>query len=60
MQVIQNAMDIEEDKFQSYKFFDKKSGGSGVDTSLANKSATEPNYQLANKLHKQIIKKFKR
>ena len=53
-------MDIEEDKLQSYKFFDKKSGGSGVDTSLANKSATEPNYQLANKLHKQIIKKFKR
>ena len=35
-----------------YKFFDKKSSGSGVDT--------EPNYQLANELHKQIIKKFKR
>ena len=29
-----------------YKFFDKKSSGSGV--------ATEPNYQLANELHKQI------
>ena len=28
----------------TYKCFDKKSSGSGVDTSLANKSATEPNY----------------
>ena len=27
-----------------YKFFNKKSAGSGVDASLANKSATEPNY----------------
>ena len=54
------ASDPKEDKLQSYKFFDKKSGGSGADTLLANKSATEPNYQLANKLHKQIIKKFKR
>ena len=35
-----------------YKFFDKKSSGSGVDA--------EPNYQLANKLHGQIIRKFKR
>ena len=35
-----------------YKFFDKKSSGSGV--------ATEPNYQLANELHKQIIRKSKR
>ena len=36
-----------------YKFFDKKcSSGSGV--------ATEPNYQLANGLHRQIIRKFKR
>ena len=43
-----------------YKFFDKKTSGSGVDTSLANKSVTEPNYQLANELHKQITKKFKR
>ena len=33
-----------------YKFFDKKSSGSGV--------ATEPNYQLANELHRQIIRKF--
>ena len=35
-----------------YKFFDKTSSGSGV--------ATEPNYQLPNKLHRQIIRKFKR
>ena len=35
------------------KFFDKKSIGSGI-------PATEPNYQLANELHKQIIKKFKK
>ena len=35
-----------------YKFFDKKSSGSGV--------ATDPNYQLANELHRQIIRKFKR
>ena len=35
-----------------YKFFDKKSSGSGV--------ATKPNYQLANKLHRQIIRKFQR
>ena len=36
-----------------YKFFDKKSSsGSGV--------ASEPNYQLANGLHRQIIRKFKR
>ena len=36
-----------------YKFFDKKSKGSGI-------SANEPNYQLANELHKPIIKKFKK
>ena len=35
-----------------YKFFDKNSSGSGV--------ASEPNYQLANKLLRQIIRKFKR
>ena len=35
-----------------YKFFDKKSSGSGVDA--------EPNYQITNELHRQIIKKFKR
>ena len=36
-----------------YKFFDKKSSGSGV-------AAIEPNYQVANELHKQIIRIFKR
>ena len=35
-----------------YKFFDKKSSGSGVKAG--------PNYQLTNELHKQIIRKFKR
>ena len=34
-----------------YKFFDKKSSGSLV--------ANEPNYQLADELHKQIIRKSK-
>ena len=35
-----------------YKFIDKKSSGSGVDA--------EPNHQLANELHRQIIRTFKR
>ena len=35
-----------------YKFFDKKSSGSGVDA--------KPNYQLANELHKHIVRKFKK
>ena len=35
-----------------YKFFDKKSKGSGV--------VNERNYQLANELHKPIIKKFQK
>ena len=43
-----------------YKFFDKNPSGSGVDVSFENKSATEPNYQLANELHRQIIKEFKK
>ena len=43
-----------------YKFFDKISKGSGIVTSLANKSANEPNYQLANELHKPIIRKLKK
>ena len=34
-----------------YNLFDKKSSGSGVNA--------EPNYQLSNELHKQIIRKFK-
>ena len=41
-----------------YKFFDKESKGSGIVASLVNKSANEPNYQLANELHKPIIRKF--
>ena len=36
----------------AYKFFDKKSTGSGL--------VNEPNYQLANELHKPIIWKFKK
>ena len=36
-----------------YKFFDKTSSGSGITTN-------EFNYQLANELHKPIIKKFKK
>ena len=36
-----------------YKFFDKKSTGSDIAT-------IEPNYQLANELHKSIIKNFKK
>ena len=42
-----------------YIFLNKKSTGSGV-TTLANKSAIKsmPNQQLANELHKPIIKTF--
>ena len=35
-----------------YKFFDKKSSGSGI--------TNEPNYQLAEELHKPIIRKLKK
>ena len=45
-----------------YKFFDKKTIGSGV-TMLANKSAIKSipqNEQLAEELYKPIIKKFKK
>ena len=35
-----------------YKFFDKKSSGSGI--------TSEPNYQLADEIHKPIIRKFKK
>ena len=35
-----------------FKFSDKKSKGSGI--------TNESNYQLANELHKPIIKKFKK
>ena len=41
-----------------YKFFDKKSAGSGVNT-LANNEIKQ-NEQLAKELHKPIIKKFKK
>ena len=44
-----------------YKFFDKKTKGSGV--TVANKSAIKSipqNEQLAEELHKPIIKKFKK
>ena len=34
-----------------YKFFDKRSKGGGIVTK-------EPNYQLANEVHKPIIRKF--
>ena len=43
-----------------YKFFDKKTKGSGV-TTLANKpvvKSTPQNEQLADELHKPIIRKF--
>ena len=43
-----------------YNFFYKKSSASGIATSLANKPATKPNYQLANEILKQIVRKFKR
>ena len=45
----------------AYKFFDKKTKGSGV-TRLANKPAIKSipqNKQLAEELHKPIIRKFK-
>ena len=35
-----------------YKFFDKKSSGSGITNEL--------NYQLANELHKPVIKEFEK
>ena len=35
-----------------YKFFNNKSSGSGI--------ANEPNHQLANELHKAIIRKFQK
>ena len=35
-----------------YNFFEKKSSGGAI--------KPEPNYQLANKLHRQIIRTFKR
>ena len=55
---IRIVRDLKHDGYQSglasmnYKFFDKKSSGSGV--------ANESNYQLGNELHKPIIRKFKK
>ena len=57
-EVFKIASDLKYDGYQRglasmvYKFFDKKSSGKGVDT--------EPNYQLAKELHRQIVKIFKR
>ena len=51
LQVIQNMMVIK-DCLMVYKFFDKTSKGSGI--------VNESNYQLANELHKPIIKKLKK
>ena len=36
----------------------RKSQGSGIVTSLANKSANEPNHQLPNELREPLIRKF--
>ena len=41
-------------------FFVKNPIGSGAAAFLANKSATEPNYQLASEIQREIIRKFKR
>ena len=52
------ASDSKYDSYQrglesmAYKFFGKKCSGSGI--------GNEPNYHLADELHKQIIKKFRR
>ena len=52
------ASDLKYDGYQRglasmvYKFFDKKSSGSVI--------TNEPNYPLADELHKPIIKKFKK
>ena len=52
------ASDTKHDGYQRglasmvYKFFDKKSSGSGI--------TNEPNYQLADEIHKPIIRKFKK
>ena len=51
--VFKSASDPKEDQLQWFtSFLIKKSSGSGI--------ANEPNYQLANELHKPIIKKFKK
>ena len=40
-------------------FFDKKSTGSGIVNNNNNNNDTKQNLQLAEELHKPIIKKFK-
>ena len=53
------ANDLKYDGYQRglasmvYKFFDKKSSGSGI-------TSIKPDYQLASELHKPIIRKFKK
>ena len=42
----------------AYNFFDKKS--TSLNKSSGSGVATEPNYQLASELHRQIIHKFKK
>ena len=42
----------------AYKFFDKKSASLGK--SKGSGIINEPNYQLANEIHKLIIRKFKK
>ena len=43
-----------------YKFFDKKSPSLTDQSVTGSGVANEPNYQLANELHKPIIRKFKK
>ena len=43
-----------------YKFFDKKSAGSGIKHVNNNTKFTPQNQQLAEELHKPIIKKFEK
>ena len=56
------ASDLKHDGYQRglasmiYKFFDKKSAS--LNQSRRSGIVNEPNYQLANKLHKPIIRKF--
>ena len=51
---------IKEDWFQWFSSFLIKNLGGGAAALLPYKSATKPNYQLANELHRQIIQKCKR
>ena len=55
LQVIKNVMDIKEDQHQwCIIFFDKKSSDSDVNNEI------KQNIQLADELHKSIIRKFKK